>query len=128
MTKPGSTCRNPRRAPVSRFPRGRGPRRRCCRARPRRCWSWITCTAPKAPLRTMPKPPAGPEPAAKITDDEWLALDYDELQKNLAGQKARAPRIRVPTLDEYARANPDAPPRKLGIKWSLVCSAYQPKL
>lgn len=83
---------------------------------------------PKTPPRILPKPPAGPEPAAKITDAEWLAFDYGALQKNMAGQRARAPRIRVPTYEELAKHNPNAPARKVAIKWSLVCSGYQPRL
>jgi hypothetical protein len=84
---------------------------------------------PKAPLRTTVKPPRGAEPPTKITDDEWLALDYNALQKSLTGQRARAPRIRVPTAEDLVRLNPGAPARKGGgVKWSLVCSGYQPKL
>jgi hypothetical protein len=80
-----------------------------------------------APPRIPVKPPPGPEPPAKITDPEWLALDYDALQKSLVGQRARAPRIRVPTPEDMAKTNPGAP-RTIRIKWSLVCSGYQPKL
>jgi alkylhydroperoxidase family enzyme len=76
---------------------------------------------PTAPARAAVRPPAGPGPATKITDEEWLALDYKALQKNLTGQRARAPRIRVP--------KPKDPTRKgAGIRWTLVCSGYQPKL
>ncbi len=82
----------------------------------------------KAPPRRLPAPPPGAAPAARITDPEWLALDFDALQKNLAAQRGRAPRIRVPTSEEFAKQNPDLPPRRLGIQWSLVCSGYQPKL
>jgi alkylhydroperoxidase family enzyme len=82
---------------------------------------------PNAPARAPVKPPSGPEPAAKITDAEWLALDYDALQKNLVGQRARAPRIRVPTPEDMAKLNPNVR-RTVRIKWSLVCSGYQPKL
>jgi alkylhydroperoxidase family enzyme len=81
-----------------------------------------------APPRQPPPPPLGPGPAARITDPEWLALDASALQKNLALQRGRAPRIRVPSWEELARQNPDAPARKIGIKWSLVCSGYQPRL
>lgn len=86
----------------------------------------------KAPPRTLPPAPMGPPPAERITDPEWRALDYDALQKRLATQKARAPRVHVPTWEEYLKANPGGPPRapgrKLAIKWSLVCSGYQPEL
>lgn len=82
----------------------------------------------QAPPRKTPTPPPGPEPASRITDPEWLAFDYDALQKRLGGQKAREPRIRVPTSEELNKQNPDAPPQKIGIRWSLVCSGYQPKL
>lgn len=55
------------------------------------------------------------DPRQKITDLEWLALDFDELQKRMESQRDRQPRIRVP----------DGPMR---ILWSRVCGGYQPKL
>lgn len=86
----------------------------------------------KAPPRTLPNAPTGQAPAGRITDAEWLAFDYDALQKRLAKQRARSPRVPVPTWEEYLKANPGGPPRapgrKLAIKWSLVCGGYQPEL
>ncbi len=38
--------------------------------------------------RTMPAVAAGPEPATRITDPDWLAFNFDELQKRLGGQRA----------------------------------------
>jgi alkylhydroperoxidase family enzyme len=83
---------------------------------------------PAAPARTMASAPSGPEPASRITDADWLSFDFAALQERLAGQRAREPRIRVPTTEEWAKQNPEAPPRPLRIRWSLVCSTYQPQL
>lgn len=87
----------------------------------------VAGAAPTAPPRTAVKPPPGPEPPATITDPEWRALDYDALQLRLADQRARRPRIRVPSADEVARRNPDRP-RAGRVQWSLVCAGYQPRL
>ncbi len=81
-----------------------------------------------APPRKMPDAPPGPEPASHITDPEWLAFKFDALQEKMAGQRAREPRIRVPAWEDFLKQNPKAPPRPVRIKWSLVCSGYQPAL
>jgi hypothetical protein len=83
---------------------------------------------PQAPPRKLPSTPRGPRPASRITDAEWLAFDFAALQKKLVGQRAREPRIRVPSWAEFRRENPNPPASPLRIKWSLVCSGYQPKL
>jgi alkylhydroperoxidase family enzyme len=85
-------------------------------------------TALDVPPRKVPSVVSGPEPASRITDPEWLAFNFDELQEKLAGQRARAPRIRVPTWEEFVKENFPAATRKLGIRWTLVCSGYQPQL
>jgi alkylhydroperoxidase family enzyme len=87
-----------------------------------------TADGPQAPPRKTPRSPRGPEPASSVTDAEWLAFNYDDLQKKLAGQRAREPRIRVPSWEEFRKENSSAPSRPLRIKWSLVCSGYQPLL
>lgn len=63
-------------------------------------------------------------------DAEWRALDFDALQKGLNQQRDGKGRIRVPSWDEVKAAIPGGkvPPRPLKIKWSLVCSGYQPAL
>src|SRR5205823_6321859 len=81
---------------------------------------------PQAPPRRVPELPSGPGPESRITDPQWLAFDFDELQLRLAGQRARAPRIRVPTAEEMNKQNPKAPPRKIGLKGSLVRTGYHP--
>jgi alkylhydroperoxidase family enzyme len=83
---------------------------------------------PQAPPRQLPSTPRGPRPASRITDAEWLAFDFAALQQKLAGQRARAPRIRVPSWEEFLKENPKAPASPLRIRWSLVCSGYQPAL
>jgi alkylhydroperoxidase family enzyme len=55
-------------------------------------------------------------PAERVTDPDWLALDFSRLQQELQRQRARQPRIRLPV---------EAPG---AIRWGLVCSTYQPEL
>src|SRR5262249_41843132 len=78
------------------------------------------------------RPPEGPSaPAAeKVADKEWLALNHDALQKEMAKQKARPPRIRVPAWEEVRKVLPPGYPkdRPTRIRWSLVCLGYQPEL
>jgi hypothetical protein len=84
--------------------------------------------------KAVPRPPlpAPPEkdPSDRVTDPEWQALDFGALQKSLAGQRAREPRIRVPSWDQVKELIPPEarPPKALGIRWSLVCTGYQPEL
>jgi alkylhydroperoxidase family enzyme len=66
-----------------------------------------------------------------LTDPEWAALDFSELQKSMEAQRAREPRIPVPRWEDARKALPPEatagrPPLK--IKWSLVCLGYQPEL
>lgn len=80
---------------------------------------------PRKPVETF-----GPDIASRVTDPDWLAFKFDELQKSMDGQRARQPRIRVPTWEEV---KPKLPPgyaanRQVKINWSLVCMGYQPML
>jgi hypothetical protein len=103
---------------------------------------------PLAPLEVQfAAPPSDqkPEPAArpslpetaptdapeKITDPEWRALTFVQLQELMEAQRSRAPRVSVP-LWESLRSEldprlypPDKPTR---IKWSLVVLGHQPRL
>jgi alkylhydroperoxidase family enzyme len=84
----------------------------------------------------VPAPPrkelasAGPPAAATVPDPEWTVFDFAALQKNLQAQRDRPGRIRVPTWEEVAKTLPagETPHRPVRIKWSLVCSGYQPQL
>jgi alkylhydroperoxidase family enzyme len=81
---------------------------------------------PRRPPADKPTTTAG-GPA----DAEWARLDFDFLQRKLDGQRAREPRIPVPPWEEVRkRLPPDVPvpPKPLRIRWSLVCSGYQPEL
>jgi hypothetical protein len=51
-----------------------------------------------------------------VADPEWLELDFPGLQKEIARQRTRQPRIRVPA---------EGP---LGIGWGAVCRTHQPEL
>jgi alkylhydroperoxidase family enzyme len=85
--------------------------------------------APPVPPR---KPPAkGPVVSGQAPDADWAKLDFDYLQKQMEGQRAREPRIPVPSWDEARKHLPPgvpAPPRPVRIRWSLVCMGYQPEL
>jgi alkylhydroperoxidase family enzyme len=79
------------------------------------------------PRRTMPSP-------AKVDtvnlDSEWTALKFEDLQQRMDEQRARKPRIRVPSWDEVRPKLPTGvkPAKPLRIRWSLVCAGYQPEL
>jgi alkylhydroperoxidase family enzyme len=83
----------------------------------------------QAPARKPPDDMARSGPS-RITDQEWLARSYSELQQALDLQRERSPRIRVPTWEEVLRGLPPGAPanRPLRIRWSLVCLGYQPEL
>ena len=56
-------------------------------------------------------------------------LTYEELQSRLEGQRARTPRLPVPTWDEVKKKLPPAfAARPTRIVWNLVCSGYVPEL
>jgi alkylhydroperoxidase family enzyme len=61
---------------------------------------------------------------------EWTPLGFDQLQQKMQTQRAREPRILVPSWEEVRSRipGPIPPNRTLRIKWSLVCSGYQPEL
>ncbi len=91
-------------------------------------------TGPDDPPRPAPaaraKPAETPTGLERIGDAEWRALDFERLQQQMEGQRARAGRIAVPSWDEVRKLLPPgkAPARPLRIKWSLVCLGYQPEL
>ncbi len=68
--------------------------------------------------------------AVKVLDAEWKKFDFATLQKLMDSQKAREPRIPVPSFDSIRKYLPPAFPKdhELRIKWSLVCLGYQPEL
>lgn len=70
----------------------------------------------KRPLRKKVPPAAATTAVSRIADRDWLTLDFDAIQTQLAKQRARRCRIGLPG------DNPDAP------RWGLVCRAYQPEL
>lgn len=90
--------------------------------------------------RTMPvgEPPRrrapgiAPRPVKVVLNEEgWTKEEYEDLQKKMSGQKAREPRIPVPTWDEVKKRIPagaPVPTKPVGIRWSLVCSGHQPQL
>lgn len=69
-----------------------------------------------APPRKSPQRVAAGMLASRPADPEWLNLDFDGIQIQLAGQRDRRCRISLPG------DNPDAP------RWGLVCRTYQPEL
>jgi alkylhydroperoxidase family enzyme len=87
-------------------------------------------SAVEAPPRRLPQE-APRTAAAGPRDAEWTRLDFDFLQGKLDAQRGREPRIPVPPWEEVRKRLPPGtplPPRPLRIRWSLVCSGYQPEL
>ena len=84
---------------------------------------------PAAPPRTSPSP-ITLAAAGSVTDPEWRALVFGDLQSEMERQRGREPRILVPSWDEVRQHLPSAYPAKrpLRIRWSLVCLGYQPEL
>jgi alkylhydroperoxidase family enzyme len=82
------------------------------------------------PPRRPPQSAVSPSPGGKVSDPEWQALDMDQLQQSMEKQRARAPRIPVPSWDAVRQHMPPGYPadRPLRIRWSLVCTGYQPEL
>jgi hypothetical protein len=83
-----------------------------------------------APTRPRLEAAKTDSPAEAITDREWLAMDFAQLQKHMEGQRARQPRIPVPSWEEVAKNLPAGSPtnRPIQIRWSRVCMGYQPEL
>ena len=65
-----------------------------------------------------------------IEDDEtWTELSYDELQSRLEQQRARTPRLPIPTWDEVKELLPPAmAARPTRIVWSLTTYGYAAEL
>jgi alkylhydroperoxidase family enzyme len=87
--------------------------------------------APAVPPRKRPASAGPAEDRKTPPDPEWTKLDFDYLQQQMEGQRAREPRIPVPAWEEVKkRMPPDAPfpPGPVRIRWSLVCTGYQPEL
>jgi alkylhydroperoxidase family enzyme len=87
--------------------------------------------APAAPPRRRPTTAAPPADGQSSLDPDWTKLDFDSLQKQMEGQRSREPRIPVPAWEEVKkRMPPDAPfpPGPVRIRWSLICTGYQPEL
>jgi alkylhydroperoxidase family enzyme len=62
-------------------------------------------------------------------DPEWSKLSFDELQSRLERQRARTPRLPVPSWDDVKKKVPPAlAARPTRIVWNLVCSGYVPEL
>jgi hypothetical protein len=92
---------------------------------------------PAAPERRPPtNPPAEEWTPEQAFDAEWGKRSLGELRGEVEKQKARPPRIRVPTAEEYLAATAKIPQRAgqkqqrrvPKIVWTLVCSGYQPEL
>jgi hypothetical protein len=83
-----------------------------------------------APARPRLEPGKTESPVEAIADREWLAMDFAQLQKHMETQRARQPRIPVPSWEEVAKNLPAGSPtnRPIQIRWSRVCMGYQPEL
>lgn len=62
-------------------------------------------------------------------DPEWSALSFDDLQTRLERQRAKAPRLPIPSWDDVKKnLPPQLAARRTRIVWNLVCSGYVPEL
>jgi alkylhydroperoxidase family enzyme len=90
---------------------------------------------PEAPERVLPtNAPREDWTPAEAFGSDWGERNLKELRGEMEKQKARAPRIRVPTAEEYLASTAKTPtkagqPRRVPkVIWTLVCSGYQPEL
>jgi len=90
---------------------------------------------PEAPERVLPtNPPREDWTPAEAFGSDWGERNLKELRGEMEKQKARAPRIRIPSAEEYLAATAKMPtkagqPRRVPkIVWTQVCSGYQPEL
>jgi len=87
--------------------------------------------APRVPPRIRQGDRLLPPVPQRVDDAEWLALDINDLKRNLETQRSNLGRIRVPFWDEVLKGLPldyPVPKNPTRIKWSLVCMGYQPEL
>lgn len=87
--------------------------------------------APAVPARARNEDSPAPAAPERVQDPDWLAFDYEQLQKNLDSQRANEGRIRIPSWEEVLKVLPEGypvPRQPSKIKWSLVCMGYQPEL
>jgi alkylhydroperoxidase family enzyme len=83
---------------------------------------------PEVPVRLL-RSERGDAPATRQGEEvAWSSADFEQLQKAMAEQKARPPRIPVPTWEEVKKRLAKPPERPVRIRWSLVCLGYQPEL
>jgi hypothetical protein len=80
----------------------------------------------RAPPRQAPAAAAEAPPEARRV---WEPGEFPQLQRSMLRQKERTGRIRVPSWEEVAaNIQGPKPTRPLRIRWSLVCTGYQPEL
>jgi alkylhydroperoxidase family enzyme len=89
----------------------------------------------KSPVTAMSRPalPGDPKEKAdlRVNDPDWRDKDFAALQKEMDGQRGRAPRIAVPSWEDALKSLPPgiaAPAKPVRIRWSLVCLGHQPEL
>lgn len=92
--------------------------------------------APDAFQATPLLPPQGKRPTLLSSGDsvvepdpEWSSLSFEDLQSRLEQQRARTPRLPIPSWDEVKTKLPPAlASRPTRIVWNLVCTGYVPEL
>lgn len=93
-------------------------------------------TKPGEKIEPAPRPAAQPTEIQRdvlrvIPDADWKSQAFEQLQSQLQSQRARQPRVGVPTWSDVhsrlpAGMYPAEPP--IRIKWSLVVLGYHPSL
>jgi alkylhydroperoxidase family enzyme len=84
------------------------------------------------PSRVAPLGEGGKSVVPSVSDPDerhWSEVSYEELQSRLKEQRARKPRLAIPSWDEVQKKIPPAMgARPTRIVWSLVCLGYVPEL
>jgi hypothetical protein len=90
----------------------------------------------KARRATVPSPPRPDWAKASTTRPkkeydapaDWKEVTFDQLERALAAQKARAPRVPLPGAERFKDLPPDVKRQTDTIVWMTVSSGYQPAM
>ena len=57
---------------------------------------------------------------------DWKDVNYADLEKGMAAQKARTPRVPLPDASRFAKLNADVRRQSVSIVWTRISAGYQP--
>jgi alkylhydroperoxidase family enzyme len=87
----------------------------------------------RATVAAPPRPPWDAVTSAKPKKEydapaDWKEVPYEELEKHLAAQKERTPRVPLPDASQFAKLAPAARKQAETIRWNTVSDGYQPEM